>query len=149
MLFSMGNGAGLGFCKKISPKDVWSNIQNLVIHFLLFLSFVYLVIIPRIRSHGIRCHYSPQVWENMLNMLDEMYFFQASKMQIQASQGEDCQHCYFCSLVFDAESVFFVKAKMCSFKTSEKKLKTAIPLSATVDGSEIPNNHLGCIKPCK
>ena len=48
-------GFGLGFCQKISPKDVCSNIQNLVIHFLLFLLFVYLVINKRIRSHGIRC----------------------------------------------------------------------------------------------
>ena len=77
------------------------------------------------------------------------YFFQASKMHIQASQGEDCQHCYFCSLVFDAESVFFCQSKDVLFQNIRKKLKTAIPLSATVDGSEIPNNHLGCIKPCK
>jgi len=24
-----------------------------------------------------------------------------------------------------------------------------LDVGATVDGSEIPNNHLGCIKPCK
>ena len=30
----------------------------------------------------------------------------------------------------------------------ERKDNSGIDLSSTVDGSEIPDNHLGCIKPC-